>query len=1338
MFRFGPIAGAIVMVLASILFSSLTVGDAKAAATCPAHSVYGDTLVGTPRPASNPATCITNGHVSEGGFQITNYLNTSNQAVVLRHYVNSVFTSSNPSCSGSGCGIIYNNGINGTTLYCSAPVNGGACNIGYSYADANGQTSSFSFNIADGSSTISSFSVSGGGFDADVVAPVISEVRPIASPSPYIANYQMNSSEAGTFTYGGDCSSSDTTANVGLNSLNFNALSHGTHSNCTITVTDASGNISDTLDVTSFAVDTVKPTAAITTDSGGSFNQSTLTPFTATVTFTEGVRSFLSTELVATNATVSAFTSGANGDAVYTVTITPNGDGNVTLNVHSNVAFDYVNNYSNGAPQVTVTQIDDVGPVISEVNAISSPSNKNQSYNVHTNEDGLFGFGGDCYSPDTNARVGRNLIGFYNMSHGLHSNCTITVTDAQNNVSNILIVTPFTVDAIKPDVAITTNSGGSFNENAPGTFTATVTFTEPVSTYANGELTATNATVSNFTSGADGDAVYTAIITPNGHGNVALNVATYTAYDSAFNHNNAAPQVTVTQIDDVAPTVVITTNSGGAFNESTLSSFIATITFNEAVTDFVDGELTASNATVTNLSGSGTTYTATITPDGKGAIALNVGANVAQDTSNNNNTAAPQITVMQTDDVAPTATITGVPAIAGPNRGFTITLTFSEAVTGLLPSDIGATNAVVNNLSPVSGNGTVFTATVTPDGFGNVTVSLPTGMAQDSGSNGNVAVAGQTVTLDNTKPTVTISNTPPSHDGTTTFNATFQFSEQLDKGSFEERDITLTNATVSNLSTSDGITFTADITPLSSLDVIINVAANVAQDMVGNGNTAATQVSITGDRVSPNVAILNAPEKHDRVTPFNVTVEFNEDVFGFVAGGISTTNATVSNFVTVDDNTFTADITPTGPRDITLDIVVGAAKDFAGNDNTAAAQVTVKGTAIEDTKRIISNLLINRAGHLLNNQPNINALANGQFNSGGGDFGNLQINGNENGVKFSFSTSRSKVLSALNNNSQAYKANRIGSAFGNPTNQQTLSGHALSFTSTEDDNLHKPMTANAVDEIDALDQGIEDENGSNSRAGKFDVWTQIYGSQTNAGDIESSLWVGYFGAHYFTDENTLLGVVGQIDWASETNSKDASKASGRGWMVGPYFAGQVPDQNLFYEARASWGKSNNEVSPYGTYSDSFETTRWLTSAKVSGSYKLNDITLSPTASISYFRETQESFTDSLSNTIDEQTISLGELRFGPILSKTMKLADGSIFTPKIGLSGVWNFGIENTNTSQASLLNNDDLRARIDAGISFKSSETGTALQLEGFYDGFGVRDYDAFGGSLKIVVPLN
>ena len=98
-------------------------------------------------------------------------------------------------------------------------------------------------------------------FTVDTTAPTIEEVTAVTTPTSDITpDYTFSSTEAGTITYGGSCSSSTTSAISGNNTITLVSLSERTYSNCTITVTDSAGNISNSLTITSFIVDATAAT----------------------------------------------------------------------------------------------------------------------------------------------------------------------------------------------------------------------------------------------------------------------------------------------------------------------------------------------------------------------------------------------------------------------------------------------------------------------------------------------------------------------------------------------------------------------------------------------------------------------------------------------------------------------------------------------------------------------------------------------------------------------------------------------------------------------------------------------------------------------------------------------------------------------------------------------------------------------------------------------------------------------------------------------------------------------------------------------------------------------
>ncbi len=89
----------------------------------------------------------------------------------------------------------------------------------------------------------------------DANPPSIYESLPVPSatgnPNP---PYTFVSNKSGTISYGGDCVSPNTTAEAGSNTVTFINLQSGLHNNCTITVTDAAGNVGNILRVTPFTV----------------------------------------------------------------------------------------------------------------------------------------------------------------------------------------------------------------------------------------------------------------------------------------------------------------------------------------------------------------------------------------------------------------------------------------------------------------------------------------------------------------------------------------------------------------------------------------------------------------------------------------------------------------------------------------------------------------------------------------------------------------------------------------------------------------------------------------------------------------------------------------------------------------------------------------------------------------------------------------------------------------------------------------------------------------------------------------------------------------------------
>ena len=681
--------------------------------------------------------------------------------------------------------------------------------------------------------------------------------------------------------------------------------------------------------------------------------------FDATITFSKTVSDFAQSDVSLTGAAASITAWNANNDnTVYTATITPTASGTVTINVAANVAKDAANNPNTAATAKTVS-VDVDKPTVT----IGVPSGtQTGAFNTTiTFSETVSGFA----QSDVALTGAAASITAWNANNNTVYTATITPTasgtvtinvpvnvakDAANNPNTAATAKNVTVslDTTAPSVSITVPTG---TQNSA--FDATITFTEAVSGFTQSDLSLSGtATVSITSWNANNDnTTYTATITPTTSGTVIFNIEAGVATDAANNNNTAATAKTV-NVDIDKPTVTIGVPSG-----TQTGAFDATITFSETVSDFAqsDVSLTGAAASITTWSANNnkTVYTATITPTASGTVTINVAANVAKDAANNPNTAATAKTVtVSLDPPPPRDTDAPSISISAPsdvqNGAFSVTITFTEAVSGFTQSDLslsGTATASITNWNANTEN-TTYTATITPTTSGTVILNVAANVAKDAANNPNTAATAKTVDVDVDKPTVTIG--VPSGTQTGAFNTTITFSETV--SGFAQSDVSLTGAAASITAwnaNNDNTVYTATITPTANGTVTINVAADVATDAAGNNNTAATAKNVTvtiliRDTTAPSVSIT-APSAVQNGA-FSATITFTEVVSDFVQADLSltgTATASITAWNTTDNITYTATITPTTSGTVILNVAANVAKDAANNPNTAATVKTV-------------------------------------------------------------------------------------------------------------------------------------------------------------------------------------------------------------------------------------------------------------------------------------------------------------------------------------------------------------------------------------------------------------
>ena len=242
--------------------------------------------------------------------------------------------------------------------------------------------------------------------------------------------------------------------------------------------------------------------------------------------------------------------------------------------------------------------------------------------------------------------------------------------------------------------------------------------------------------------------------------------------------------------------------------------------------------------------------------------------------------------------------------------------------------------------------------------------------------------------------------------------------------------------------------------------------------------------------------------------------------------------------------------------------------------------------------------------------------------------------------------------------------------------------------------------------------------GNGTLSGAFaqdNTWAELTGSWS--GDDNYAL--GSFGAHSFVNPNLLIGGMLQFDYAEDS----ANNASGNGYMVGPYFVAQVPDQPLFLEGRLLYGQTDNKISPLGTYTDSFETERWLAQVRATGKYQYMATTLMPLLDLTYTDDSQKAYTDSLGNVIPGQTVSLIQVSAGMDFSTPISVPTGALELTG-GLSGIYS-----ASDGAAAAPEFENWRGRTHLGLNYGMA-SGANLSATTFYDGIGT-DYESYGASL-------
>ena len=883
----------------------------------------------------------------------------------------------------------------------------------------------------------------------------------------------------------------------------------------------------------------------------------------------------------------------------------------------------------------------------------------------------------------------------------------------------------YTLDNTAPSVVLDASDAGA----AGGPFTLTITFSESVSGFALSDLDIAAGTGSSFQRSSA--AVYTAEITPSGSGTMSLSVAAGVAADQAGNDNEASEPVTV-EADSDNPEIVSIEALGGVLTNA--DELTWRITFSEAATGVDGADFTLSGAGPATLSAaavSGAVYDVTATggnlADLNGVVALGFasGQDIADGAGNplaDTEPAGTDQSRVELDNTAPEATATTESEdVTGP---FTVTVSFSEPVSGLELDDFTLENATASALTGVSDS--EYTVEISPETFGTVSVAVNAEAAVDAAGNGST---GTSLSVEATSPEVSVEievNVDEEDPVGVAATVTVVNPGQLPASFRAETDVPWLTVDPSEgeIAGNSEIELTVTITEAvntlgmgehSGTVTVFQQDSAPTSRAAAAGGSAGQETTVAEIPISLNLESTRGTLQLVATTPSGVSGDASFTLASNIAafdGEVLTTSGGQAQTAVVELVRGDFNVQQSVPAGWRVDAISCSGDADGGSQIDAAAGVvqvdldageaivcTFENVRDEDavrlaTQRAIRNFMLRRADRLIDAAPDLSRRLGARDTTRPGGFA-----ANVDGGRYTMSMSTS--LSGVRNAAQAKEATAPG-----------VPGH------------------------------------ESEAEGRLDIWlsAEMSGvSDNRAGDnAESDFGVAQLGADWAVSDDMLVGAMLQYDWMDETareifleaGAVSGAEVSGQGWMAGPYMVWRFAD-GLIFDGSALYGNSSNTVNPLGLYEDDFDTDRWMLRANLTGEYGRGPWMLRPQATLTHFEETQSSYTDSLGIDIPEQTIALGRFAAGPEVIWRHAWAGGRQLELSTSLRAVWDYRPAEL-LSDAGLLTGggSDLRADGRVGIATQFAN-GAQMGLEISLSGIGKDDFEANSARFNLRFPL-
>ncbi len=446
--------------------------------------------------------------------------------------------------------------------------------------------------------------------------------------------------------------------------------------------------------------------------------------------------------------------------------------------------------------------------------------------------------------------------------------------------------------------------------------------------------------------------------------------------------------------------------------------------------------------------------------------------------------------------------------------------------------------------------------------------------------------------------------------------------------------------------------------------------------------------------------------------------DLDPNTYTITAADFAGTDYSLSDIGCIVTGTVGSTTTPTA-SDRKVEVVLNA-NDIVTCVFSAAYAPKASVATVQKTRQMVADYLGDRNAMLLANGVNMDSRLSRLRPGGNGRSGQV-------GGTLSVNLGQSEDASA-----SAFSMNLRTSLPGDVSITDDTITFAVSATRLARSGL---FGADIYDDDDVVSGDTGDVgDGAVGPQMRWDVWIEGRLSRFDSGNSkDGTLGVVYLGADYLITPNMLIGLMTQYDWLGKDYDTNG-RVKGHGWMVGPYAAARFGEA-LYLDVQARWGRSSNDITPLGTYTDTFKTTRWYVSGKLSGDFSYGDWTIRPGISVQYLSEKQKAYTDSQGNAIAGQTVSEGDVRVGPRLAYTYGLGDGGALVPWAEFEGVYTFGSKGKFSKGTYASDIHGLSGSVEAGFDWRLP-AGAMFSLSGSYDGIGSGS-KSYGARARIDIPF-